>query len=224
MMAVLMVTFGRLSLLRETIATFADTTDGRVSLTVVDNGSRPETVNYLLSLTVPGGPIDKLALLRSNMGKPYAWNLGAAMAAVPCEVRQAAPPELFLFCDSDLRFLPGWVSVLHETYEEHRKAPLGILSGFATHRHEDTVVAGAREMKVLRFPAGCCMLMSAAVYADIGGFDTGRLIRTVDTSYCRLLRGRGYVNGCVHPESAIEHTGKGERSWSILDGSPRYRP
>jgi GT2 family glycosyltransferase len=219
-----MVTFGRLSLLRETLETFAGTADGRVSLTVVDNGSRPDVTSYLASLAVPGGPIDRLALLQSNMGKPYAWNLGAAVAAEPCEVKQMVPPEFFLFCDSDLRFHPGWVDILHETYAEHRSLPLGVLSGFATHRHEETVVAGAREMKVLRYPAGCCMLMSAAVYADVGKFATDRLIRTVDTSYCKRLKARGYVNGCVHPASAIEHTGKGERTWSILDAKPRYRP
>lgn len=223
-MAAVMVTFGRLALLRETLVTFANTVDSDVSLTVVDNGSRPDVTNYLVSLTVPGGPIDRLVLLQRNMGKPYAWNLGAAMAAIPCEIKQVTYPELLLFCDSDLRFLPGWVDILRETYAEHRNLPLGVLSGFATHRHEDTVVAGAREMKVLRFFAGCCMLVSAAVYADVGEFATDMLIRTVDTSYCRRLRAKGYVNGCVHPVSAIEHTGKGERTWSILDAKPRYRP
>jgi len=219
-----MVTFGRLSLLRETMETFAATADGRGALTVVDNGSQPDVTGYLAPLAASGGPIDRLVLLRSNMGKPYAWNLGAAMAAEPCKARQTNPPELLLFCDSDLRFLPGWVDTLHETYAEHRGLPLGALSGFAPHRHEDPGVAGAREMKALRFFAGCCVLMSAAVYADVGRFATDVLIRTVDTSYCRRLKRAGYVNGCVHPASAIEHTGKGERTWSILDASPRYRP
>lgn len=224
MTAAVMVTFGRLSLLRETLATFSATADSRVSLTVVDNGSQPDVAGHLASLAVAGGPVDRLVLLRRNMGKPYAWNLGASLAAEPCEVKQAEPPGLFLFCDSDLRFNPGWVDTLHETYEEHRDAPLGALSGFASHRHENTVTGGARKMKVLRYPAGCCMLMSAAVYADVGKFATDRLIRTVDTSYYRRLRKAGYVNGCVHPASAIGHTGRRERSWSILDAAPRYRP
>lgn len=219
-----MVTFGRLSLLHETLETFSGTRDKRVSLTVVDNGSRRDVVGYLVSLAAPGGPIDRLVLLQSNMGKPYAWNLGAVVATEPCKIKGATPPGFFLFCDSDLRFLPGWMDALRETYEEHRDLPLGALSGFATHPHEDTVVGGTREMKVLRYPAGCCMLMSAAVYADVGKFTTDRLIRTVDTSYHRRLKKAGYVNGCMYPVSAIEHTGRRERTWSILDAAPRYRP
>lgn len=215
-----MTSYGRLSLLKTTIETFKSTRDNRVRLTVVDNGSKSDVRHYLLdNIERP----DNLFLLAENQGKPHAWNLVAnMMTARPLKYEE---PELLLFLDSDLEFLPGWIDVMIETWHDHCDSSLGALSGFASHREINDLAQGPRRSyKRLRFPAGCCMLMTPTIFKDIGPFDQERLIRAVDTNYYRRLKAKGYSVGCVHPASCIVHTGRQARTWSIGTAMPIYRP
>lgn len=215
-----MVTYGRLSLLRGTIETFNATRDARVRLTVVDNGSLADVRRFLEeSVKSP----DSLILLDDNLGKPYAWNLVANM--VMNRSLQKAEPAFLLFLDSDLEFLPGWIDTFIEIWQDHAGSSLGCLSGFVSHPELHDIAEGPRRTyKRLRFPAGCCMLTTPAIYRDVGPFEEDRLIRAVDTNYYRRLKAKGYSVGCVHPKSCILHTGKNQRSWSILNSKPIYRP
>ncbi|KKL11113.1 hypothetical protein LCGC14_2549080, partial [marine sediment metagenome] len=77
------------------------------------------------------------------------------------------------------------------------------------------------EINLTRFPMGCCVFMSAEAFKLNGTWDTGRLIRTVDTSYFRNSRNRGFFNASVYPNSVIEHTGLNQRSWHIQTGKPK---
>ena len=214
------VAYGRLGLLRRTIETFAATRDGRARLTVVDNGSLADVRSFLADSVEPP---DSLVLLGDNLGKPHGWNLVAH--AVTHRPLKRAEPKHLLFLDSDVEFGGGWLDVLVETWEDHARDGLGCLSGFASHRELKAIAAsGRRPYKPLRFPAGCCMFTTPAIWRDVGPSDQTRLIRGVDTDYHRRLRAKGYIVGCVHPKSCIAHTGREQRSWSILNATPRYLP
>jgi hypothetical protein len=68
-------------------------------LLVFDNGSAPEVVADLVRGQA-AGDIDYLFLSDRNLGKGGAWDL-----AFP-----AAPGEVIAYADSDVYFLPGWLS------------------------------------------------------------------------------------------------------------------
>jgi GT2 family glycosyltransferase len=221
--ALVMASFGRSTLLTNTLKTLTKTTDrSLVDVTVVDNGSGRETVNVLMEYR---DVIAGLVLLNKNMGKPYAWNLGARMATERCIKLDLKKPDYFLFCDNDLKFLSNWPHALLTTYREHEhldEKPLCGLSGLSWPKHQATVETGlTTAINVYRFPPGCCILMSAAAFKANGDWDTRRLIRTVDTSYFRNALRRGYRNASVHPDSVIEHTGRKQRSWDKRTGEPK---
>lgn len=217
----IVVAYGRLGLLRRTIETFIATRDDRAHLTVVDNGSLADVRSFLTDSVKPP---DSLVLLGDNLGKPHAWNLVAY--AVTHRPLKRTEPKYLLFLDSDVEFMDGWLDVLVETWEDHAKNGLGCLSGFVTRKKkfEATITGGKRPYKPLRFPAGCCMFTTSEVWHRCQPFDQGRLIRGVDVDWCRRLRAKGYVVGCVYPKSCIVHTGREQRSWSILKSTPIYRP
>ena len=221
--ALILVSFGRCELLKQTLSSLLATEEGhRASITVIDNGSQPHVVDALVSNKKN---IDNLILLNDNRGKPYAWNLGVQIVNERCLALERFLPEYYLFCDSDLIFKEGWLDRLLETYDCHRDLPLGILSGFAHIKHQLNICSNPlypnNDINIAPFPAGCCMFMHRSVYEKVGKFDDSRLIRTVDTSYYRRAHTAGYVTACVHPDSVIEHTGWHERTWNILDGKPK---
>lgn len=225
--AVIMVTWGRRELLKTTLTSYFATTDPtQASITVVDNGSKQDTLDVLMEHRPD---IDSLILLNENRGKPYALNSGAVVAMQDAIRVGRKPPDYFLFCDSDLFFHKGWLSVMVSSYDDNRTVaggkPLGGLSGYVHAPHQLKLHTGKKGVTVnqLGYCAGCCMMMSRKVFMDNGPWDTRRLIRTVDTRYMRNLLRRGYMNAAVYPDTVIMHTGKKERTWHIANGTPKYR-
>jgi glycosyltransferase involved in cell wall biosynthesis len=76
----------------------ANTPRDRYDLMVLDNGSRPEVVDYLRTLQTRGD-IDGLILLHRNIGKLNAWRM----------LFEAAPGDLVSYSDDDVFFEPGWL-------------------------------------------------------------------------------------------------------------------
>ncbi|MFA7286928.1 MAG: glycosyltransferase family A protein [Patescibacteria group bacterium] len=225
MTAVIIVSFGRAELLKHTLDSLLNSNydPAQVSITVVDNGSQPEVVSLL---THYRPQIHNLVLLRNNRGKPYAWNLGARVAQEQCDAVQIPSIDYFLFCDSDLDFKLGWHETLTTAYKEHQNLPLCGLSGMRWPSHKlDALQTGpTTQINVVRFPPGCCILMSAEAYRRNGPWDTKRLIRTVDTCYFRNAFARGWKNASIHPNSVIDHTGRTSRTWHIQTGKPKLLP
>lgn len=225
MTAVIIVSFGRTALIKRTLDTLLNSgfDSGQVTITVVDNGSQPETVALLVGYR---DRINNLVLLNRNRGKPYALNLGACVAQERCRVVEIEPPEYFLFCDSDLDFKPDWHKKLTAAYAEHAELPLCGLSGmrWPSHKLDNLQTGPTTQINVVRFPPGCCVLMSAKAFRANGPWDTGRLIRTVDTCYFRNAQRRGWMNASIHPDSVIEHTGRTSRTWHIQTGKPKLLP
>ncbi len=221
--AVIIVSFGRVDLMKQTLRTLLSTKpDVGTSITVVDNGSQQEMIGLLMDYR---NRIDNLVLLNENRGKPYAWNLGATVSRERCKTLDIEPPNYYLFCDNDLRFKADWHTTLLQAYREHKDLPLCGLSGFRWPSHDLNVQTGRySQINVVRFPPGCCVFMSAEAYRANGPWDTGRLIRAVDTNYFRNARRRGFVNASIHPHSVIEHTGRTQRTWHIRNGTPKLLP
>lgn len=222
--AIIIVSFGRSKLLKQTLESlFATREKTNYKLYVVDNASGQQTLDVLIKHK---NRIDHLVLLNKNQGKPYAWNLGVSIAKERCKVLKASAPDYYLFCDNDLLFHQNWQQVLLDTYEEHRQNhKLCGLSAVIWPPHlENAKVMGTNpktQMSVYRYPPGCCVLMSKEAYSDIGNWDTTRLIRTVDTSYFRNAFEKGYINGSVYPTTLVEHTGAKFRSWHNGTGKPK---
>ena len=135
-------------------------------------------------------------------------------------------PDYFLFCDNDLDFKPDWHNKLVTAYKEHRDLPLCGLSGmrWPSHKLSGLQQGATTQINVIRFPPGCCILISAETFRANGLWDTSRLVRTVDTSYFRNAQRRGYKNASIHPRTVIDHTGKTSRSWHLQTGKPILLP
>ena len=225
MTAVVIVSFGRTALMKRTLDTLFNSkfNSKKVTITVVDNNSQPETI---VMLTDYRDHINNLILLRENRGKPYAWNLGARIAQERCIVSKIVPPKYFLFCDSDLDFKVGWHTKLTTAYEEHKNLPLCALSGmrWPAHKLNELQTGPTTQVNVVRFPPGCCIFMSAEVFRANGPWDTNRLIRTVDTRYYRNAQRRGFRNASIHPDTVINHTGRTSRTWHLKTGKPKLLP
>ena len=225
MTAVVIVSFGRVTLMKRTLDSLLNSgyDPTKVTITVVDNGSQPEMI---VLLTEYRQRIHNLVLLNENRGKPCAWNLGARVAQERCNATGLTTPEFFLFCDNDLDFKVGWHNTMVTAYNEHKNLPLCGLSGLRWPGHKpDGLHSGPTStINVVRFPPGCCVMMSAEAYRLNGPWDTKRLIRTVDTCYFRNAQNRGYKNASIHPNSVIDHTGRKDRTWHIQTGKPKLLP
>jgi glycosyltransferase involved in cell wall biosynthesis len=97
-----------LDVLKVTLGSLNKNTDMDYDLLVFDNGSCEEVQDYLLT-EQRAGRIQYLMLSDKNLGKGGAWN----------QILAGAPGEIIAYADSDVQFLPGWLSrsvELLETY------------------------------------------------------------------------------------------------------------
>ena len=88
-----------LEVLKKSLQSIRDTADEPFDLMVFDNGSGPETVQFLEEQR-DAGNIQMLVLSARNLGKGGAWNF----------ILSAAPGEIIAYSDSDALFYPGWLS------------------------------------------------------------------------------------------------------------------
>ena len=104
--AIIIVSFGRSELLKQTLESLFKTREKtNYKLYVIDNCSGQQTQDVLIKYKTR---IDHLVLLNINRGKPYAWNLGVALSKLRCKVMSSLEPEYYLFCDYDLLFHDKW--------------------------------------------------------------------------------------------------------------------
>jgi hypothetical protein len=87
-----------LDVLKLCLASLFANTPQPFDLLVFDNGSCPETINYLTDMA-GCGLIQYLVLAEHNVGKLAAWNFMIG----------AAPGEYLAYADSDVYFHPGWL-------------------------------------------------------------------------------------------------------------------
>jgi cellulose synthase/poly-beta-1,6-N-acetylglucosamine synthase-like glycosyltransferase len=97
-----------LDVLKVTLGSLNKNTNMEYDLMVFDNGSCDTVQDYLLS-EQRAGRIQYLMLSDKNLGKGGAWN----------QILAGAPGEIIAYADSDVQFLPDWLTrsvELLETY------------------------------------------------------------------------------------------------------------
>ena len=87
-----------LDVLKVTISSIIENTEGNYDLLVFDNGSCDTVQDYLLN-EQRSGRIQYLILSKKNLGKGGAWN----------QILAGAPGEIIAYADSDVKFLDGWL-------------------------------------------------------------------------------------------------------------------
>lgn len=97
---------GTLEVLKACLQSIWANTDLPYDLMIFDNGSGPETLDYLLTRQREGR-VQYLVLSSRNLGKGGAWNV----------IFGAAPGEIIAFTDSDALFSPHWLSKSVEVLE-----------------------------------------------------------------------------------------------------------
>jgi hypothetical protein len=96
-----------LDVLKACLQSLQVTLPANVELLVFDNGSGPETVDYLRR-EHEAGRIHFLILSQKNLGKGGAWNV----------ILDGAPGEIIAYSDSDARFYDGWLERSLEILEK----------------------------------------------------------------------------------------------------------
>lgn len=105
---VVIIAYNALEYTRATIESLYEHTDSDFYLTVVDNHSRQDTIDYLDSLR-PAAHCRKVTIIKNadNMGVGYAYNQGQ-------QVSFDLGVEFTAFCNNDLYFSHSWLKKLEE--------------------------------------------------------------------------------------------------------------
>jgi glycosyltransferase involved in cell wall biosynthesis len=140
-----MVTYNRLELTKQAVASYLDTVREPFSLVVVDNNSTDGTQAWLTEQFAKG-EIDRLLLLEQNRYPGYATNHGWKLA----------PPDTTLLhrADNDFIFLPGWDT---HVWEQFANRPLLGQLGLRTadeEMHNDNNVGGNCVIRKVLFDRG----------------------------------------------------------------------
>jgi GT2 family glycosyltransferase len=207
---------------KECVESIARNTAYPYRLILVDNGSEPETCDYLKSLTKDGS---KIVLIRNeeNLGFVKAVNQGLKASDAP----------YVCLLNNDTIPAPGWLERLVEFAESHKDA--GLLNPVCD-GHLDTPIdeyAKRLEANKGRYMEmnqcfGFCMLMKRELinkigYLDetfgIGGFD--------DTDYSMRAHKAGYCSVCVHDayvyhKQHVSFKAMGDRKKLVFPGEKAY--
>jgi glycosyltransferase involved in cell wall biosynthesis len=113
-----------LDVLKLCLQSILSNTDEPFDLMVFDNGSCAEVVDYLSGMSKQN-QIQYLTLSEKNLGKVGAWNF----------IFGAAQGDYIAYADSDVYFLPGWLS---KTLEVFNAFPdVGTVSGLPRRQRKD---------------------------------------------------------------------------------------
>jgi len=219
-LAVLMVSMGRLPLLKQSLGTLFDSGfTGRV--VVVEQGATEAgTREWLLTQ-----PVTTL-MLPINYGKGYAWNVGLKILGEPSlRTGYESPPTHALFCDDDVVFSPGWGKAMLEVYS--RFFPLGLraLSGFRHVSSDRCPKIGLGGLEVLRqtYCPGCCLLVAwEHALKHFGANDTQKPIGFVEGPPQKVASAFGCWSGSM-VETVIDHAGAEHRTYRPTPGGFEIR-
>lgn len=178
------VTFNRLACTKECLSSIAKNTKHPFHLTIIDNGSKDETRNYLLSLKSDSEYsqyIKNIVFLENNIGVSCAYNLGWSLSSAP----------YYMKVDNDVVFLrPDWLNILLEQVDKY---PDVCMIGFGKN------TSGLRHPKDGRLSlaghVGGCVLIRKDVHEKLGYWneDYG-LYGEEDADYGLRARLAGYIN------------------------------
>lgn len=195
-----MVTCNRLRLTRRCLESLLASLQGRerVSVHVVDNGSRDGTQDYL-RLMAEAHPVLKLFPLRRNMGVSVAANLGwAAMDA-----------DYYIKLDNDMLIHdPAWMDPLIALASRNPELGMIAYQFCAWHKTAPAVLASGDEFVESDCCGGACVLIPRPVHERFGFWneDYGRY-GFEDLEYgARVMQG-GCRIGYVDAPGLVDHLG-----------------
>lgn len=136
------ISYNRLPLLQETIASYQATVTVPHTLLVVDNGSNAETVRWLRQ-GVPGATV---MLLGTNLYPGPATNMGFDSAPVDATHLHRS--------DNDMRYLPGWCAELAHVFARDPKIAQVGLRTDAEELHTELNVGGTAVFRRALWDAG----------------------------------------------------------------------
>ena len=176
-MSVVLITYNRQALLRETVESILNQTFSNFELIVVDNVSEDGTESYVKSLDDP-----RVRYIRHSNGGVIAINRNAGISA--------ARGEYIAFCDDDDLWLPGKLQRQLEAMKERPDAGLCFTDGIAFKNDEVVVPSLITGKKRLFLPTfyglllenyiPCCSVMARrAVFAKAGMMDESPEINAV---------------------------------------------
>jgi hypothetical protein len=107
------ISFNRLELTQQAISTYLETVTAPFTLMVVDNGSEPEVMDWLVHEYGYG-----LLLLGENRYPGYACNRGWDAAPADATHLHRA--------DNDFAFIPGWCAEVERAFEDEKIGHVGL--------------------------------------------------------------------------------------------------
>lgn len=120
-----------LDVLKVSLNSLCQNTPEEHDLLVFDNGSCAEVQDYLLAER-RAGHIQYLLLSEKNLGKGGAWNM----------ILAGAPGEIIAYADSDVLYLPGWLTRSLEILETYPRVGMVTSRPFRT---KDEFLTATRE-------------------------------------------------------------------------------
>jgi GT2 family glycosyltransferase len=190
------------------------TTEFKIVPIVVDNGSKDESVLQLAEIGIPN-----FIALDSNLGYAGGCNVGIQKAL---EIGS----DFVLLLNSDTDFLPGFLSLLLEVFQNH--SDVGIVSPKILNDEKPTKIyyAGGKifpfrmqdkligigkldssrydQEGYVDFGIGCCLLIKRTVFDQVGYLDDRFFFDYEDVDFCFRAQQMGYKIW-YEPESVIIH-------------------
>lgn len=125
-----------------------------IHLAVVDNGSAPDMVDWLLRAQADG-LVDQLVLNRRNLGKVTAMT----------QILHGLPGPDVVFADGDLRFSPGWLDALLGVAEVFPEAC--VVGGWPAHGRESGLATASTEAWLAAEPEGVTVTRGLVVAPEV---------------------------------------------------------
>lgn len=186
------VTYNRLSATRRCIESVLATADYAYVLTVVDNGSRDGTVEWLQEQKAEG-QINNLILHPVNKGVARAANDGW----------EAEPARYYMKLDNDIIMQKqGWLSPMARVLDQ--RAEVGAVAYNVEPISYPVVEIGGLPLRIKNGNlGGCCIMIPERIHRELGFWceDYG-LYGEEDTDYGLRIMLAGYLNAYMEDEAA----------------------
>lgn len=190
---VVIATFNRLELLKQTIETAKKNADNKLEIIVVDDASNDGTKEYLKSL---------------DFIKYYRFKEHAYIAGVKNKgIEMASPSKYIYISDNDIYFLPHWDSIMIKALETY--SDVGIVGG-RKHPHHRILTDRADSLRridnitvcLVDNQAGYSFMLRRKDLDEVGYFnDTiqAGIRGGEDNDFIERMKSKGKIVACVDP-------------------------
>lgn len=185
-LSILLPVYNRLCYTRLVIPALLENTDVTFELIIVDNGSMPDTVDYLKSMEAD--PRVKIFYNWQNVGVARALALGLWLVE----------GEYVCYTGNDLIPPKGWTSLLIDAFENLESRNIGwlnpVLKGALPYGETSTFSLGKYMYREARNVSMACGITNRGILEEIGGFRGSRYVYGgIEAGTVVQLRRHGYL-------------------------------